>query len=151
MLGEGTPIIFVTFVMAIVGYVGLTGVVVLTLRGPVPVFLWRGVALIIFAHVVMVWAFRYGWVFDLAVRNGYAGFVIFHVAMLAIVVSTFCREDLAKKLIHISFLIVTMGAIGASFRYDVVAIYRIPVMVCGLVGGISLIRFYVVQRRFLET
>jgi hypothetical protein len=148
MVTEGTPAIFITFVMAIVGYVGLTCVVLLTVRDRSWIGLWRVVALIIFAHVVMVWMFRYNWQFDLAVRNGYTGFLIFHSALVSIVVSAFCNRDLGKKLIHISFLIVTMGAVGASFRYDVVAMYRVVVIGCGLMGGLLLVQFYVFKRRF---
>jgi len=147
MLGEGTLEIFITFLMAIVGYLGLTSVTVLTVLGRNPVVLWRIVALVILVHVVMVWVYRYDWHFDLAVRNGYAGFLIFHSALLAIAVSNFVSEKLAHKLIHVSFCIVTMGALGASFRYDVVALYRVPVVVCGVVGVWMLVRFYVFQKQ----
>ncbi|MGA1195074.1 MAG: hypothetical protein ACO36I_01105, partial [Candidatus Latescibacterota bacterium] len=74
MVVEGTPAIFVTFVMAILGYVGLMCVVLLTVKDRPWMWLWRIVVPIIFIHVLMVWMFRYEWQFDLAVRNGYAGF-----------------------------------------------------------------------------
>lgn len=148
MVGEGTTAIFITFLMAIVGYVGLTVVVVMTARDRAWLGLWRIVVGIIFAHVVMVWMFRYDWQFHLAVRNGYAGFLIFHLAVISIFISTFCNRDLGQTLIHVSFLIVTVGAVGASFRYDVVAVYRVVVIGCGLMGGLSLIQFYVFKRRF---
>lgn len=148
MVGEGTPAIFMTFLMAIVGYVGLTVVVVMTVRDKAWIGLWRIVALVIFVHVVMVWMFRYDWQFHLAVRNGYAGFLIFHSAVVSILVSTFCHRALGQKLIHISFLIVTVGAVGASFRYDVVSMYRIAVIGCGLMGGLSLIQFYIFKGWF---
>ena len=148
MVGEGTTAIFMTFLMAIIGYVGLTIVVVMTVRDKVWIGLWRVVALIIFAHVLMVWMFRYDWQFHLAVRNGYAGFVIFHLAVVSIFISMFCKRALGQKLIHISFLIVTVGALGASFRYDVVAMYRVAVIGCGLMGGLSLIQFYVFKKKF---
>jgi hypothetical protein len=146
MVVEGTPAIFVTFVMAILGYVGLMCVVLLTVKDRPWMWLWRIVVPIIFIHVLMVWMFRYEWQFDLAVRNGYAGFIIFHSALISILVSVFCRCDWAQKLIHLSFLIVTLGAIGASFRYEDVAIYRFVVIGCGLVGGIGLVRYYILDR-----
>lgn len=146
MVAEGTPAIFVTFLMAILGYVGLMCVVVLTVKDRPWVWLWRIVVPIIFVHVVMVWMFRYDWQFDLAVRNGYVGFVIFHLALISILISAFCRHDLAQKLIHLSFVIVTVGALGASFRYEDVAIYRFVVMGCGFVGGFGLFRFYVLDK-----
>lgn len=150
MVGEGTTAIFITFFMAILGYVGLTFTVTLTARGKHWIGVWRIVAVIIFVHVLMVWMFRYGWQFDLAVRNGYAGFVIFHSALISILISTFCNRDLGQKLIHVSFVIVTMGALGASFRYDVVAMYRMVVIVCAVVGGIGLAQFYFLNKKTLS-
>ena len=147
MVGTGTTEIFVTFLLAITGYVGLTTVVVLTLREQHPTTLWRVVALIILAHVLMVWIYRYDWQFDLAVRNGYAGFVIFHTALALILLSTFVNKYLSQKLIHLSFVVVTMGATGASLRYDEVSMYRFIVIPCGLIGGIGLIKFYILNRK----
>ena len=95
----------------------------------------------------MVWIYRYDWQLDLAVRNGYAGFVIFHTALALILVSTFVNQYLSQKLIHISFVIVTIGATGASLRYDEVSMYRFIVVPCGLIGGIGLIKFYILDRR----
>jgi len=147
MVGEGTAAIFITFLLAIIGYVGLTALVVFTVRGRHPIVLWRIVVLIIFIHVLMVWFHRYGWNFDLAVRNGYVGFVIFHTAFVFILTSTFVSRNWAHRLVHISFLIVTVGAIGASFRYEVVSLYRYIVIPCGLIGTIGLFKFYVLDRK----
>lgn len=151
MVGEGTTAIFITFLLAIIGYVGLTTVVVRSLRHPMPWMLWRGVALIIVVHVAMVWMFRFHGDFSLAVRNGYAGFTMFHAALLIIIVSAFVREHIARRLVQVAFVIVTMGALGASFLYEVVAIYRIPVILCAVVGGGSLIFYYGKQRRMSTT
>lgn len=147
MVGEGTTAIFITFLLAITGYVGLTSTVVLSARGRFHANLWRAVSAIIVAHVAMVWTFRYGWDFSLAVRNGYAGFLMFHGALLMIVASHAVAASTARKLIDISFLVVTMGALGASFIYDVVAIYRIPVVICALTGTASLVKYYMIDRR----
>ena len=146
MLGEGTPVIFVTFLFAIIGYVGLTAVVVLTVRGQRPDILWRVVALIILTHVFMVWVYRYDGHFELAVRNGYAGFLIFHTAVVLIILSHFITQPWSQRFIHISFLIVTMGAVGASFRYPVVSMYRYIVIPCGLIGIVGLVKFYILDR-----
>ena len=150
MVGTGTTEIFITFLLAITGYTGLTTVVVLTLREQHPIALWRAVALIILAHVLMVWMYRYDWQLDLAVRNGYGGFVIFHTALALILVSTFVNPYLSQKLVHISFVIVTIGATGASLRYEEVSMYRFIVVPCGLIGGIGLIKFYLLDRRNLN-
>lgn len=147
MVETETTAIFITFLLAIIGYVGLTTVVVLTLREKHPITLWRAIALIILVHVLMVWIYRYDWQFDLAVRNGYAGFVIFHTALALILISTFVNKYLSQKLLHISFVVVTIGATGASLRYDEVSMYRFIVIPCGLIGGIGLIKFYLLDRR----
>lgn len=147
MVGEGTTAIFITFLLAIIGYVGLTAVMVRSLRHPMPWKFWRGMALVIVVHVAMVWTFRFHGDFSLAVRNGYAGFAMFHTALLIIVVATFVREQVARRLVQVAFVIVTMGALGASFLYEVVAIYRIPVILCAVVGGGSLLWYYGRQLR----
>lgn len=146
MVETGTTEIFITFLLAIIGYVGLTIVVVLTLREQHPITLWRAITLIILVHVLMVWIYRYDWQLDLAVRNGYTGFVIFHTALALILISTFVNKYLSQKLLHISFVVVTMGATGASLRYDEVSMYRFIVIPCGLIGGIGLIKFYLLDR-----
>ena len=150
MVGEGTTAIFITFLLAIIGYVGLTTVVLLSLQGRMPIMLWRPVAAVIVAHVIMVWSFRYEWEFALAVRNGYAGFLIFHSALLMIAASIFNQERVARRLVQIAFAVVTMGALGASFLYDAVAMYRIPVILCALTGGGSLLWHYISQWRSLS-
>ena len=65
----------------------------------------------------------------MAVRNGYAGFFIFHSALLFIVTAPFVPPVICKPLIVLSFLIVSAGASGAVFRYEMVSIYRIPVLI----------------------
>ena len=147
MVETGTTELFITFLLAITGYVGLTTVVILTLRGQYPIALWRAIALIILAHVLMVWIYRYDWQLDLAVRNGYAGFVIFHTALILILLSTFTNKNLSQKLIHLSFVVATMGATGASLRHEEVSMYRFIVIPCGLIGGIGLIKFYILDRK----
>lgn len=143
MVGEGTPAIFITFLLAILGYAGLTAVVALSARGGVPFRFWRGVAAVILVHVAMVWTYRYGGSFELAVRNGYGGFVMFHGALAMVLASTVTPEAVARRLIQVSFLIVTVGATAATFLYDVVAIYRIPVLVCAAVGVGALARAWI--------
>ena len=139
MVGEGTTAITITFLLAIIGYVGLTVVLLRSLQGRMPWVLWRTVAVVIATHVVMVWTFRYHGEFALAVRNGYGGFLLFHTALTLILISTFLRERLAILLVRVAFLIVTAGALGASFIYDVVAIYRVPVILCAVAGVGALI------------
>jgi len=90
----------------------------------------------------MVWSYHYNWQFSLAVRNGYFGFLLFHSALLMILISTFVKENAAKILIRVSFVVVTIGAVGAVFRYDVVAICRVPVLLCAIAGSGGLLWGY---------
>jgi len=117
-----------TFLLAFLGYLGLSANLVLTARGTCSRPAIALVALVAVAHVYLVWAYRYDWQFAMAVRNGYAGFFIFHSALLSIVTATFVPPAICRSLIALSFLIVSAGASGAVFRYEVVSIYRIPVL-----------------------
>ncbi len=74
----------ITFLAAITGYAGLTANMVLVAADRHRPKHMTPVALIVFAHVLMVWQFRYDWEIAQATRNGYAGFVIFHAALLGI-------------------------------------------------------------------
>ena len=147
MVGEGTTAITITFLLAMAGYAGLTTVLLLSLRGRLPRLLWQGVVCVIVVHVIMVWTFRYHGDISLALRNGAAGFLMFHGALTMILASLFTSERLSRVLIQISFAIVTMGAIGATFLYEVVAIYRIPVLACALAGIGGLVWAFIQRRR----
>jgi hypothetical protein len=140
-----------TFFLAILGYTGLTLTAVAIAWGRLPVWLWRGVAAIILVHVLLVWSVRYGWQFGEATRNGYVGFLLFHTALVAILASVLLRERVARWLIWGAFVIVSIGALGATFRYEVVALYRIPVMLAALVGTSGLIWAYSTRRRRTAT
>jgi hypothetical protein len=132
----------VTFLLAMIGYAGLTATAVVSARGRVPAGLWRAVAAIIVAHVALVWAVRYEWQLAQAVRNGYGGFVVFHGALAIIVLSLATPDVVSRRLILAAFLIVSAGAVAAVFRYEVVAIYRVPVVLCALGGVIGIAAAY---------
>ena len=127
-----------TFLLAVVGYAGLTLSAVLSARGRVPVRLWRATAAIIVVHVALVWSVRYDWSWAQATRNGYAGFVIFHGALALIVASVFASHRIATRLIVGSFVIVTLGALGAVLRYEEVAVHRPVVIGLAVVGALGL-------------
>lgn len=139
MVSDDGAIVFITFLLAMVGYVGLTACALFTVRQRMPHPFWLAVVVVIVAHVLMVWAVRYHWSFALAVRNGYGGFLLFHGALVAILASTMVRDGVARILIRLAFLVVSAGAIGATFRYGVVALYRIPVLVLAASGAAGLL------------
>ena len=123
-----------TFLLAFLGYLGLSANLALNARGTFSRPAIALVAVIAVTHVYLVWAFRYDWQFAMAVRNGYAGFFIFHSALLAIVAAALAPPAICRPLIALTFLVVTVGASGAVFRYDVVSIYRVPVLINAGVG-----------------
>lgn len=125
---------FITFLLAMLGYFGLTGNGILAAQGKYYRILMLFVATLVGSHVFLVWNFRYEWQLSQATRNGYGGFFLFHTALLFIMGAAFLRERAAKFLIVASFLIVSSGALGAIFIYDEVAIYRYPVIGLFLLG-----------------
>jgi hypothetical protein len=125
---------FITFLLAPIGYAGLTSTMVMSTRGRWPVLLSWLTAAIVVTHVLMVWHVRYEWQFSEATRNGFAGFAIFHAALAAIVTSLVVDFRMARRLVIGAFVAVTVGAIAATFKYEVVATYRIPVMAMAVAG-----------------
>lgn len=138
---------FITFLLAPIGYAGLTLTALKAARGAVPVILLRAVAVVILSHVVLVWVVRYEGQLSEATRHGYVGFALFHSTLVAIIAAVFAREHIARRLIVAAFGIVTVGALGAVFRYDVVSAYRVPVILCAVVGIAGLVRAYRLGRR----
>lgn len=129
----------ITFLLAILGYIGLTVTLIFSLKGKIPFTFWRVVSLIILLHVFMIWTVHYEWNFSTSVRNGYSGFLIFHSALLMNLISTFVNKSIALILIRISSVVVTVGAVGAVFRYESVQFYKLPVIICALVIGVALL------------
>jgi nicotinamide riboside transporter PnuC len=135
-----------TFLLAIVGYAGLTATAVAAAYDRMRPAFWRATVAVIVIHVSLVWTVRYEWQFSEATRNGYAGFLLFHSALLAIAASLLLRARVARWLIWAAFFVVSAGAVGAVFRYDVVARYRIPVMLLAFAGVAGLAWSYVARR-----
>jgi hypothetical protein len=124
----------VTFALAMLGFAGLAASAALAAWRRPSLLVALPTSAAIAAHVALVWAFRYGGSLAQATRNGYAGFVIFHAALLAIVASLLVPRRVASWLLLAAFAAVCVGAIGAVFRYNVVAVYRVPVIACALAG-----------------
>ena len=70
-----------TFLLAVAGYAGLAATAVGVVGGRPAGRFWHVSAAIIVLHVALVWAFGYEWRLAVATRNGYAGFVVFHLAL----------------------------------------------------------------------
>ena len=134
-----------SFFLAFVGYVTLAVAAATAVHRPRPALI-RVCAAIVVAHVLLVWWLRYDWQIAAATRNGPAGFMVFHAALAAILWATIAPTRLARRLIIAGFAIVTLGAVGAVFRYDDVRPYRAPVIVCA-VGGAAAIAGNAVRHR----
>lgn len=89
---------------------------------------------VVVVHVYMVWAYRYEWSFAQATRNGYAGFALFHTALLSLVGANLVTKRWGRRAILFTFVVVCLGANGAIWRYDVVEVYRIPVIAVTVLG-----------------
>jgi hypothetical protein len=147
----GDQLKFITFLLAPIGYAGLTAVTVMAAQGQLPTLLLRATVAIILVHVFMVWHVHYGWQFSEATRNGYVGFILFHGALAAIVASAAAPPHIAKILLTVAFLVVTLGALAATAEYEVVRAYRIPVIILAAVGliGVAYRPVAVLVRRFV--
>ena len=137
---------FVTFLLAPVGYALLTLVAIRAASGRVPRALLQATAAIVLVHVVLVWTVHYGGAFSQATRNGYAGFILFHTALAGIVASVFLGDRMARRALIAAFAVVTVGALAAVFRYEVVALYRLPVAATAIAGTAGLAHAYVRRR-----
>lgn len=123
-----------TFALAMAGYAAMAVTLAAAARGGLPVRLWRAVGPLTLMHVILVWAWRYEWGMERALRNGWTAFVVFHAAALMVVVSLWAVERRALILVRAAFLVSTAGALGAVFRRPEVAAYRVPVVLCALLG-----------------
>lgn len=101
----------ITFGLAFVAYLFLC-TAALTRRRDLAI----ATAVVAAAHVACVWIFR-------SPKFG-PGFVIFHAALAAILVAPFRWTG---PLLLAALLVVTAGAIGATFKYPEVRILRFPV------------------------
>jgi hypothetical protein len=145
MAGDNPTLTSLTFLLAVLGYALLTVTAILAARGRVPVVLWRVAAAIIVIHVALVWAVRYGWSLAQATRHGYTGFLIFHGALVLIVVSAFVPRRTAA-LVYVAFAIVSLGALGAVSRYEEVAQYAAVVIALMVAGSIGIVHGFRTRR-----
>src|SRR4030095_12359509 len=104
---HGPALEFVTFLLALIGYAGLTSTMLIAAGGRWPVALARLTVGIIVAHVFLVWHVRYEWQLSEATRNGYVGFVIFHAALAAMLTSLAVDFRVARRLVTGAFAAVT--------------------------------------------
>ena len=131
-----------TFALAVVAYAGLAVAATLAgfgSSGPRRRLL-RVTALVVSAHVLLVWAVRYNWQFEAATRNGLVPFLVFHTALMLIIAAALVADPWARTLVRIAFPIVSLGAIGAVLTRDAVTHYRLPVIALAAFGLTGMVR-----------
>jgi len=95
------------------------------LRSPA---LTRLTAIVVCAHVLCVWAFRFDWSAARMWHKSAFAFVLFHGALLLILGSVLAGERHRSRLVLLAFAIVVIGAVPAPFRYPELAMLQIPVV-----------------------
>src|SRR5262245_22577980 len=117
---------FVIFGLAFIAYALLGAAVILSAWGRSGRLLSMTAAGTAAVHVAFVWGYRFEGSLSAATDKGLAGFVVFHVALAIMLAASVTPEPASRRLTWLAFPIVTAGAVGAAFKYDYVAGYRIP-------------------------
>lgn len=117
-----------TFGLAIVGFGMLAADAARRSRGRRSAAWTRATAAVVGAHVVCVWAFRFGWSLEVMQRKGIAVAVLFHGAFAALLTAAVVREPWRTTCVWLAFAVVCLGALPAPFRYDEIAVLRLPVL-----------------------
>ena len=125
----------ITFGLAFTGYALLAADASRRVRGQCSAALTNLCALVIVAHVVCVWALRFDWSFRAMFDKSPFAFVLFHAALLSILLAALLAEPVRSRLVITSFAIVSLGAIPAPFRYDEIAVLQIPVLATALAAA----------------
>src|SRR5262249_1844485 len=94
-------------------------------------------AAVILVHVGLVWSLRFDWSLTFAWNKGPAGFVIFHAALVLLCGAAVVPDPWSRRAVVAAFPIVSTGGLGATFAYDFVAGYRLPLL-AALVGTVFL-------------
>ena len=99
---------------------------------------WRSLSLAaagLFAVCVyLVWSVRFDWAFDLAVRLEFAGFMLFHSALIAIVFAAVSPGRFERGMVLVAFFITSVGANLAAWPYDAPLVYLLPIVATTLLG-----------------
>ncbi|MFT7581582.1 MAG: hypothetical protein ACI9MR_003260, partial [Myxococcota bacterium] len=90
-------------------------------------------------HIVLVWAWRFDWRMEVAMRNGPGGFLVFVAAYLGLLwaLPRMGRGQPPLTLLIAAYMLVTAGAVVAPFRYPEIGVLAIPMAATALVGLIA--------------
>ena len=80
------------------------------------------------AHILCVWALRFGWSATAMWEKSPFAFLLFHGAAATLGAANLVREPGRTACVLAAFAIVCVGAVPAPFRYDEIAWLRAPVV-----------------------
>ena len=118
----------ITFGLAAVGYILLAKDTALRLAGRRWTVLGILTALVVLAHVTLVWTFRFEWSFLDAWQKSPVAFLIFHSALLLILIAPLTAPRTRDRLTWLTFAIVSAGALPAPFRYPELQLLALPLL-----------------------
>ena len=85
-------------------------------------------ALVVLAHVALVWSDRFDWSLARMLQKSVAGFVLFHAALLLVLAAAVLPRRHGDRCILLAFPIVSAGALPAPFRYPEIGWLKAPLL-----------------------
>jgi hypothetical protein len=93
--------------------------------------------------VALVWHSSFSWSLSYAWSEGPAAFLIFHTALSLIIAAAHASPPWNARSTWLAWAIVTVGAMGAVLRREVVEHYMWPVAIA---GGVTLVGYGLLWR-----
>jgi hypothetical protein len=133
----------VTFGLAYSAYLLLCLQALLHMRGQSSRWLSSLTITTAIAHVALVWHSSFSWSLSYAWSEGPAAFLIFHTALSLIIAAAHASPPWNARSTWLAWAIVTVGAMGAVLRREVVEHYMWPVAIA---GGVTLVGYGLLWR-----
>ncbi len=118
----------ITFGLAALGYLLLAKDSALRIAGRRLRSLGFITAGVVLTHVALVWAWRFEWSLQEAWQKSPPAFVIFHSALLLILLAPFTASGSRDRITWVAFAIVSAGALPATIRYPELGLLAIPLL-----------------------
>lgn len=118
----------ITFGLALIGYALLATQLVRVHANRETRGLAITTAIVVTAHVACVWGLRFEWSLTRMLDKSLPGFVIFHAALLLILIAPRLRGKHCVRVTTAAFILVTAGAIPAPLRYPELSLLLWPLL-----------------------